>query len=221
MKMNQFWLRAMGIFGIMGGVILFAGDMLYYYDANNPNLLENMGNAFNFRIIASGITALLASWFYMLGLGQVYYAFKPTTAKVRNTVLISFGMILISYGIIHAAYLAIATSAKLAIENQLDIDSATALASQANQILRLFIYPVFAVLSYFFITQVWKRKTYYPRWIILFFPLIPFLFQGVISKFLTGKLWIIFAGGFLNIILIIFFTASTIALWNSNSRELL
>ena len=221
MKMNQFWLRAMGIFGIMGGVILFAGDMLYYYDANNPNLLENMGNAFNFRIIASGITALLASWFYMLGLGQVYYAFKPTTAKVRNTVLISFGMILISYGIIHAAYLAIATSTKLAIENQLDIDSATALASQANQILRLFIYPVFAVLSYFFITQVWKRKTYYPRWIILFFPLIPFLFQGVISKFLTGKLWIIFAGGFLNIILIIFFTASTIALWNSNSRELL
>jgi len=221
MKINQFWLRAMGIFGILGGVILFAGDMLYYYDANNPNLLENMGNASDFRIIASGITALLAAWFYMLGLGQVYYAFKPTTAKVRNTVLISFGMILISYGIIHAAYLAIATTAKLSVQHQLDIEIATALASKANQILRLFIYPVFAILSYFFITQVWKRKTYYPRWIIFFFPLIPFLFQGVVNKVLSGNLWIIFAGGFLNLILVIFFIASTIALWNPNSKELL
>ena len=219
MKINQFWLRVMGICGILGGVILFTGDMLYYYDANNPNLLENMGNASDFRIIASGITALLAAWFYMLGLGQVYYAFKPTTAKVRNTVLISFGMILISYGIIHAAYLAIATSAKLSVQHQLDMDTATALASKANQLLRLFIYPVFAVLSYFLISQVWKRKTLYPRWIIFFFPLIPFLFQGVINKVLSGNLWIIIAGGFLNIILIIFFTASTIALWNSNTDK--
>ena len=218
MKINQFWLRLMGVFGILGGVILFAGDMLFYYDEHNINLLENMGNASDLRIIISGVSALLATWFYMLGLGQVYYSFKPTTSTIRNTVIISFAAILISYGVIHAAYLAIATTAKLSIQNQLDIETATALASKTNQILRLFIYPIFAILSFVFISQVWKRKTLYPRWMIICFPLIPFLLQGFISKFLSGNLKIII-GGYLSIILIIFFTASTIAFWTSNSNQ--
>ncbi|MDB9827429.1 hypothetical protein OAC18_00260 [Flavobacteriaceae bacterium] len=40
----------------------------------------------------------------------------------------------------------------------------------------------------------------------------------VLSKFkpsiLSGNIWIVVCGGYLNHILIIFFTASTIALWN-------
>jgi len=100
----------------------------------------------------------------------------------------------------------------------LDIETATALASKTNQTLRLFVYPLFAILSFAFISQVWKRKTLYPRWMIICFPLIAFLLQGLIAKFLSGNLKIII-GGYLNIILIIFFTASTIALWNSNSNQ--
>lgn len=219
MKIDQFWLRLMGVFGILGGVILFAGDMLFYYDKDNVNLLENIGNASDLRIIISGVSALIATWFYMLGLGQVYYSFKPTTATIRNTVIISFAAILISYGVIHAAYIAIATTAKLSIQNQLDLETATALASKTNHILRLFVYPIFAILSFVFISQVWKRKTLYPQWMILCFPLIPFLFQGFIAKLLSGNLKTIIIGGYLNLILIIFFTASTIALWNSNSNQ--
>lgn len=219
MRINQFWLRAMGISGIIGGLLLFAGDMLFYYDASNTSLLENMGNATDIRIMSSGVTALLASWFYILGLGQVYYAFKETKVIPRNTVLASFAAILISYGVIHAAYIAIATTAKLSVQHQLDLETATALASETNQILRLFIYPVFAILSYVFIIQVWKRKTLYPRWIILFFPLIPFLLQGFFNNILTGHIRIIIVGGYLNLILVVFFLASTIALWQSNPEK--
>lgn len=219
MKINQFWLRIMGISGILGGLLLFTGDMLFYYDASNTNLKLNMGNASDNRIIASGITALLSSWLYILGLGQVYYAFRPTKTLIRNIVVISFGGILISYGVVHAAYVAIAATAKLSIQYELDMGSATALASKTNQMLRLLVYPVFAVLSVLFINQVWKRKTLYPRWMILFFPLIPFLFQGLISKLLSDSLWVIIVGGYLNLILVIFFTASTIALWNSKTKH--
>ena len=219
MKINKNWLRAMGLLGLLGGLILFAGDMLFYYDPNNTNLKLNMGNASDLRLMLSGISALLASWFYLFGLGQVYYAFEPTKPVVRNTVLVSFAGILISYGIIHAAYIGIAVTAKLAVQNQLDIEIATALATDINQVLRLFIYPIFALLSGLFIYQVWKKKTLYPRWIILFFPLTPFLFQGIIGNYLSGSIRIVIMGGFLNLILVLFFAASTIALWNVSDKS--
>lgn len=208
----------MGLSGILGGLILFGGDMLLYYDPININLNQNMGNSSDFRIIASGVSALLATWFYMIGVGQVYYAFKPTSPTMRNIVLVSFGSILIAFGVIHGAFTAIATSAKLSTEFNLEMESAISLALETNNIMRLFVYPIFAVLSIVFIAQVWKRKTLYPRWIILFFPLIPFLFQDLMYNFLPDNLWIIIYGGFLNLILVVFFTASTIALWNKKNE---
>jgi hypothetical protein len=119
--------------------------------------------------------------------------------------------------VVHGAFVAIATSSKLAIENNLDLNDSVALANEANNTLRLIVYPIFGLLSILFITQVWKRKTLYPRWIILFFPLIPFLIQDFICNNLSGNIWIIVCGGYLNHILIIFFTASTIALWNKKN----
>ncbi|MDG1195126.1 hypothetical protein SAMN04487762_2022 [Polaribacter sp. Hel1_33_78] len=219
--MSQFWIRVLGVFGILGGLILLAGDMLLYYDPVNMSLKQNMGNASDFRIIASGVCALFAAWFYMLGLGQVYYAFKTTKPIFRNGTLISFGSILISYGIVHGAFLAIATTAKLATEHSLDINEAVLLSEKTNEILRLFVYPLFGILSILFISQVWKRKTLYPRWIILFFPLIPFLIEDLVTKYLQNDIWIIIKGGYLNIILVIFFTASTIALWNIKKSEII
>lgn len=218
MKANQLWIRILGLFGILGGLTLFVGDMLFYYAPNNTNLNENMANASDFRIIASAVTALLAAWFYVLGVGQVYHAFKPSKPIYRNTILFCFGAIVIAYGVIHGSYVAIATAAKLAVENNLDIDKSIALATEANTILRLFVYPIFGLLSVLFILQVWKKKTLYPRWIILFFPLIPFLIQGTICRNLSGKIWIIICGGYLNLILVVFFTASSIALWNINKK---
>ena len=217
MIINNFWTRVLGIFGILGGITLLTGDMLFYYDPTNTNLFENMSNASDSRIIYSTVTALLASWFYILGVIHVYQAFKPTKPLIKNTVLICFAAITISYGVVHGAFVAIATSSKLAIENNLDLNDSVALANEANNTLRLIVYPIFGLLSILFITQVWKRKTLYPRWIILFFPLIPFLIQDFICNNLSGNIWIIVCGGYLNHILIIFFTASTIALWNKKN----
>ena len=219
MHINQFWLRTFGLLGIVGGLVLFVGDMLFYYDGNSTNLILNMAHTSDFNIKASGITALVGAWLYMLGLVHVYYAFKPSTAIIKYVITASFGAILISYGVIHGAYVAIAATAKLALEHNLDLELATTLASSANQGLRLIVYPVFALLSIMFITQVLKKKTYYPRWIILFFPLLPFLLQGMVSKLLSGNLWVIINGGYLNLLLVLFFSASTIALWNKQPSK--
>jgi len=219
MKINKIWLRFFGICGILGGIVLFAGDMLLYYNTESTNLLENMSYASDFRIKISGVFALLAAWFYVIGLGQIYYAFKPTTIIPRSIVVLTFGGILIGYGVVHGAYIAIATTAKIAVQYQLNMASVTRLATEVNNTIRMLIYPLFAILSVVFIQQVWTRKTLYPRWILFFFPLLPFLFQGLIGDFLEGSLRVIIIGGFLNIILIVFFSASTISLWHSEIKD--
>lgn len=217
--MNQFWLRTFGLIGVLGGLTLFAGDMLFYYHPDSTNLLENMAVASDERIIVSGLTALLAVWFYLLGLLQVSQAFKPASKLARNLVLASLAAIFVTYGVVHGAYVAIAATAKIALENGLDIKEATHLASRANNALRLMAYPIFGFVSILFIYQVWKRKTHYPRWIILFFPLLPFFLQGLLAKLLSGKAWVIVMGGYLNLLLVVFFLASTIALWNVRAER--
>ncbi|GAA0725762.1 hypothetical protein GCM10009430_31920 [Aquimarina litoralis] len=212
--MNQFYIRVCGVFGIIGGLILFAGDMLLYYDSISMSLKRNMGNASDLRIIASGVCALFATWFYMIGLAQVYVAFKPTKPIYKTGVLIFFGCILIAFGIVHGAFLTIATTSKLAIEHHLDLKQAALLSERINEIMRLIVYPFVAVLSFLFIYPVWKRRTLYPRGILFFFPLIPFLVEDLVTKYLPNHIWIIVKGGYLNIILTLFFIASSIALWN-------
>ena len=67
MNTNNFWTRVLGIFGILGGLTLLSGDMLFYYDSFNSNLYENMGNASDLRIIAkcsnrSSSSMVLYAW---------------------------------------------------------------------------------------------------------------------------------------------------------------
>jgi len=209
-------IKITGILGILGGITLFAGDMLLYYNGEQTDRLLNMATASDEKIITSGIFALLATWLYLFGLVPVYYAFRPVSRSVQNAVVILFAGILIAYGVVHGAYMAIATTAKLAHNNHLDLEESARLAIEINNAIRLFVYPLFAVLSVIFIYQVWQRKTYYPRWMVFFFPLLAFLLRGVIWKMLEGKWQIIIAGGYLNLILVLFFTASLIALWDKN-----
>lgn len=213
LKFNAKWIRFFGIAGILGGIILFIGDMLFYYSPSNTNFLQNMAVASDARIITSSVCALFSSWLYLLGALQVYFAFEKTKPIVKYTVLASFASIGIAYGIVHAAYIGIATSAKLAFANQLDPQTSVILARNANEILRIIIYPIFGLLSVVFIFQVWRKKTHYPKWMVFFFPLLPFLLQGLIINNITGVLKVIISGGYLNIIFALFFLTSTISLW--------
>ena len=58
-------------------------------------------------------------------------------------------------------------------------------------------------------------KTYYPKWILIFNPIVPFLFGNLVVENLEGEVKMIIGGGYLNLILTLFFSASTIALWRA------
>ena len=198
--------------GILGGVVLYAGDMLLYYHPERTDRLMNMAEGAEWRIRLSGIFALLSTWFYMFGLIPVYKAFEPAKPFVRNLVVGLFAAVLISYGVVHGAYTAIAISARIALENDLDMSENTLLAIMINNDIRLVVYPIFALLSGLFIYWVGRGKTLYPRYMVFFFPLLPFLLRGLVKNTLHGKWEILIWGGYLNLILVLFFTASIISL---------
>ncbi len=173
-----------------------------------------MANASDWRIKFSAVTALFSICFLLFGVYSIYEAFSKIKPKIKWFVIICFSYIFIAYGVIHANYVAIATSIKLVAKHHLPVEESILLAKQTNDLLRLLVYPVFGILSIIFIWQVGFGKTKYPKWMVFFYPLLLFLLQGSFNFFLKGQIWIIVMGGYLNLMLIIFFTASTISLWN-------
>ncbi len=209
----------LGAAGALGSLTLFAGDMLFYLDGDQADVIANMAVVAPQRIIISGLTALLAAWLYMLGAGQIYYAFQPARRWLRLAVFLSFAAIMIAYGVVHGAYVAIAISAHNASLMGKDPHAFTDLSLAVNNALRTVTYVPFALFTLLFIPAVWLKRTHYPRWLLFFHPIIPFLLNGVIVEHLVGKWKVIIGGGYLNLILLIFFTASTVALWRQHSSK--
>jgi hypothetical protein len=201
-----------GLSGILGSLVLFTGDMLFYFNGESTDLIANMAGSSSERIVVSGVCALVAAWLYTLASGQIYYAFQPARMWIRLTALFSFAAIMIAYGVVHGAYIAIAVSAKNAELLGMAPDSLTALAVTANNALRSVTYVPFGIFSIVFLVAVWARKTSYPRWFVLFCPVFPFLVSGRIVGNLEGRWKTVVGGGYLNLLLLVFFFASTLVL---------
>ncbi len=112
-RKTALWL---GLAGILGSLMLFSGDMLFYFNGDQTDVIANMAVVAPQRIILSGLTALFAAWLHPLGAGQVYYAFQPAARWLRLPVFLSFASIMVAYGIVHGAYVAIATAAQIAAQ---------------------------------------------------------------------------------------------------------
>ena len=208
----------LGFSGMLGSLVLFFGDMLFYYNGAQTDFIANMSVVSSERIIISGISALISAWLYTLASGQIYFAFQPAKKWIRLTVFLSFLAVMIAFGVVHAAYIAIATSAKNAAEFGVTPNTLTELAISANNALRLLAYIPFGIFSILFVTTVWAKNTYYPRWLILFSPIIPFLLSDIIVSNLEGEIKAIVGGGYLNLILLLFFSCSTFALWRNKIK---
>jgi hypothetical protein len=218
MENKRILLRITGLAGILGGLVLFSGDMLLYYVPGSTSIHGNMTLVTDQRVVLSGLAALIAMWLYLLGTLQLWYAFAPAPKLSRILATGSFVAVLASYGVIHGHYMAIAGTARLAAQQGLDIREATALAWRTDHLLRMVVYPFFGLLSVIFFYEVWRKRTLYPRWILPFFPLVPFALMGVFRQILTGDVRTVVIGGYLNLIVVLFFTVSTAALWRSNDK---
>ena len=202
-----------GISGIMGGLLLFMGDMLFFYGPVATDKFEVMGNLPAWRIVLSVQSALLAVSFYVLACGQIQHAFEPTKKWLRWTVCGSFVFIMLAYGVVHGAFIAVAVAAQIAVDLDLPAQALSALAVTSNDAIRQLVYPVFVLFSVLFVVAVWTRQTAYPRWLALCSPATFFVVREPLVSRLPANLQSVVDGGYLNLIIMVFFTLATSALW--------
>ncbi|BDD06854.1 DUF6796 family protein [Aureibacter tunicatorum] len=205
--------RLSGILGIIGSSMLFYGDYLFHYVPGSTDMLYNLTQISDFKIYINAFIAVVATWLYLASVFHIYYSFSPSSPVIRNLITALFSTVFLMYGIEHAAYLSLAISAKISALHNLPLEETTAFAWKIFTGIESMGSFIALFLTLLFLIQVLRKQTLYPRWMIVFFPSILLIFKPSLSGFLTGDVWTVIIGGYYNLIMIVFFTVSTLTLW--------
>jgi len=207
-------IRLCGVAGIIGALATGTGDLLYnHIPVSTQTLYEKMSSFTQKRLVTAGMLGLIGSWFYFFSAFHLYYAFLPVGNNFALVVSISFVLVAISYGVDHASYYAIGSTAKLAKENKLDIESAGKLGEALFSKLVLITYAPVVVLSLLMVYGVLSGRSAYPIWMVIFLPIVPYLLRVPVLKILRGRAHELVHDSYDNVVLLVFFLVSTIVLW--------
>jgi len=118
MTISSIWvLRLLGMAGVFGAVLFIAGDLLYnHIPGSKKSPAEKMSVLPESRLLNAGTLGLIGCWFYTLASALFFIAFQPVSSSFGLIVFLTFGAVMICYGISHTAYFAIASGAKTAVQ---------------------------------------------------------------------------------------------------------
>ena len=201
-------LRFTGIAGVLGACVMVAGDMLYYYHIDPAQSRDvTMRAVPDWRWLAGGATAPIAAWLYSLGSWQMFLTLQPAGKWLARCAFVSFAAVMVFYGVFHAAYAALGTGGNMPrVHAYLEL-------------LLQIVYVPAAIWTALFIFAVLFRPTLYPRWIVLITPTLFYLIENMLVARLPGFSRAFIGGGFANLILLLFFTVSTMLVWNGGRRR--
>ncbi len=208
-------IRLCGIAGMFGAFVTGFGDLLFnHIPGSTQTLYEKMSNMPQKRLVNAGILGLIGGWLYFFGAIHLYYAFLPVGNNFALATSISFALVAIAYGVDHASYYAIGITAKIARENQLDIEAAGKMGEALFSKLVLITYAPVVVVSFFMIYGVLSGRSAYPLWMALFLPIVPYLLRAPVLKIFYGRAHELVRDSYDNFVLLVFFLMSTIVLWS-------
>jgi len=207
-------IRLCGIAGIFGALATGIGDLLYnHIPGSTQTLFEKMSSLPQKRLVTAGIMGLIGSWLYFFSAFHLYYAFFPVGNNFALAAFISFALVAIAYGVDHASYYAIGITAKVARENQLNIESAGKMGEALFSKLVLITYIPVLITSLLMLYGVLSGRSAYPLWMVIFLPVIIYLLRVPVLKILHGRLHELVRDSYDNFVLLVFFLMSTIVLW--------
>ena len=209
-------LRWFGISGIFGSLLFITGDLLYNHAPGSKNSTAvKMSTMPESRLLNAGILGLFGCWFYTLASLHLYLAFRPVGNIFAFLFLLAFAATMIGYGIGHTAYFAIATGARSAVELGSDAETGGTLGNAFfTKIVNITYAPV-AIFSLMMIYGIVWGRSLYPKWMVIFLPIVIYLIKTPITRVLKGHLQELVSDSYDNLVLFVFFTLSTIVLWNS------
>lgn len=197
-----------GIIGFIGACFMYTGDMFLYF-TNEPilnfeeEIVGVMGDVSQNRLIVGGLLAPVSTLLYMIGFYHIYLLIKPANGRTAAVIfiLLCFGILYGGAFHSHFTFLGFISSFENAELLQM-AENYSILNFNFMFIPSLIAYICFAYL-------VITKKTFHPRWMIVFTPIVLFWFAGAM-RLLPQPFMMLIAGGWYNIVFVIFFSISTI-----------
>jgi hypothetical protein len=174
--------------------------------------MSQMGES---RLHSAGVLGLIGCWSYTLASLHLFIAFQPAGDLFAFLVSLAFATVMISYGIAHTAYFSIAAGAKVAKQFGSDAEAGGKLGNTFFQRLVTITYIPVAISSAMMFYGIVTGQSMYPRWMVIFLPILIYLLRSPITRLFKGRAKEITNDSYDNIVLLAFFVLSTFVLWNA------
>jgi len=208
-------LRWFGISGVLGSILFITGDLLYHHvPGSSKSPAEKMSGVSESRLLNAGILGLTGCWLYTLASVHLYIAFLPAGTAFAFAVSAFFAAIMIGYGMGHTAYFSIGSGAQVAVRLGATAESGAKLANTLFQRVVYIIYIPVVIASLMMVYGIVSGRSLYPRWMVVFLPVLIYLLKTPVVRILRGRLREILHDSYDNFTLFVFYVVSTIVLWN-------
>ncbi len=188
--------------GLLASILIFIGDMLFYFTTVEINdmskeLLPSMGLVPKWRLFTGGVLGPIAAFLYLFGIYAIYLSINNKQKFWAILLSISFAIGIIAGGSAHSIFPVFGILANLGHPELIDILAYLQILGYISFIGMGLSWTIFTVL-------VLAKKTLLPRLSVLFNPTV-LLWFGDLTHQLPKPYKVVIAGGWNNIILIIFF----------------
>jgi hypothetical protein len=226
MKQRTF-VNVCGLLGIAGALMLFAGDMLLYGSFGGGHEFQTTYRAViqgssDDSLMWGGVLGPIATVFYFLGFYHLYCRLRERTVPLALIIVASCVVGMIFGGSYHAMW----TIRALLVKGQPlfsgpTLDSYEALCSQIVSYSKLFYHAAEAAWLFgggLLLYAVLAGKSLFPRWTALANPALIFLLQPL-SEFIPAPIGLVVVGGYINIVMCIFFSVATVSTWSASGSS--
>ncbi|KGL49072.1 DUF6796 family protein [Porphyromonas cangingivalis] len=196
--------------GLLGSLLMFVGDMLLYFTTEplidvEKDLLIFMGNVPTARLFAGGIVAPFAMALYLVGFYHLYLRTKDPYKEWGRWTFVLLGMGILCSGAYHAFFPAFGI---VSSEGQAQlIEPLLSYLSWLGGIGFALLGLGWSLYAYLILRQ----HTDFPRWVVLFTPIVT-VWLGAIWSVLPTPLPVIIGGGWFNIIFSLFYLIALVTM---------
>ncbi|MCG8505768.1 MAG: hypothetical protein MI755_14280 [Sphingomonadales bacterium] len=196
-----------GVLGICGAAAMLWGDMLLYFTTEplerlGTELFGVMGRVDWARLTAGGLLGPLGAVLYLFGYFQIYLTVKEEHKRQAAAVFLLLGTGIIVGGAYHAGFAHIGMMVSTGQE-----DLAVRVFAEDMAIYYWIVMGTRAVAYLLLSYLILHNMTWYPRWAVLFTPLIWVFFKDL-PLALPQPLMIVVAGGWYGWIELLFFAVT-------------
>jgi len=205
-------LKLYSLSGLLGGLIMFAGDQLFYFQKISGatyNSTPRMGEMPIERLVTGGILGPVAAIFYIIGAYYLYEVFKKESKLLAQASFALLAVFLLFAGAYHAVFATYGFAARL--PENLNTEH-VAFVTQYLAAIHSVDYVIGIIWTIVFLWLLLFKKSGLPKWLAFFTPTLIILLQPFFKDYIPYPLGTIIYGGWFNLSFVLFFLMSFFAL---------